>query len=198
MRPLVVLAVSALTLTACKRETSEAVAEAKGAAADAKRAAADAKRAADTAAAQAKAQAQAAVNDTNAKVHEMAQSVQQNVNDAAAQAKAGVEKTGQKVQQGVNDATAQAKAGVNAAGQSIHEVGEGNVVTGKLAASSAAGVVVVAQGSAPTSIGADDQTRWVSKGGIGAREGVPVASNVRVTYIVRDGQKVATQVEQLP
>jgi len=187
MRPLAVLALTALTLTACKRETSEAVAEAKGAAADAKRAAADAKRAADNAAAQARAQAQTAATDATAKVHEMGQAVQQSVNDASAQAKSGVEAAGQKVQQGVA-----------AAGQSIREVGQGDVITGKLTSSSPRQVVVLAPGDAVVTVGADDQTRWISRGGIGAREGVPVSSSVRVTYIVREGQKVATQVEQLP
>jgi len=187
MRPLTILALTALTLTACKRETSEAVAEAKGAAADAKKAAEDAKRNADEAAAKAKAQAQATAAEANAKVHEMGQAVQQSVNDATAQTKAGVEKAGDKVQQGVQSA-----------GQSIREIGEGNVVSGKLAASSAHGLVVASLGGTPVSLGADDQTRWVSKGGIGAREGVPPGSSVRVTYIVRDGQKVATLVEQQP
>ena len=188
MRRLVLLPLAAfLVLASCKRETSEAVAEAKGAAGDAKKAAEDAKRAADEAAARARAQAQAAATDTTAKVHEMGQSVQKSVNDATAQAKAGVESAGNKVQQGVN-----------AAGQSIREVGEGNVITGKLTSSSSRQVVVLAPGDAVVTVGADDQTRWISKGGIGAREGVPVSSGVRVTYIVRDGQKVATQVEQLP
>ena len=194
MRPLALITLTFLLLAGCKRETSEAVAEAKGAASDAKRAAEDAKRAADEAAAKAKAQAQAAgdqargaATDATARVHEMGQSVQQGVNDATAQAKAGVEHAGDKVQQGVN-----------AAGQSIREVGEGNVVTGRLSVSSPKQIVVVAPPSGSAiSIGADDRTRWVSKGGIGAREGVPLSSSVRVTYIVRDGQKVATQVEQL-
>jgi vacuolar-type H+-ATPase subunit E/Vma4 len=188
MRRLVLLPLAAfLFLASCKRETSEAVAEAKGAAADAKRAAEDARRAADNAAAQAKTQAQATATDATAKVHEMGQAVQQGVNDATTQAKAGVENAGQKVQQGVN-----------AAGQSIREVGQGNVITGKLTSSSPKQVVVLAPSDAVVTVAADDQTRWVSKGGIGAREGVPVSSSVRVTYIVRDGQKVATQVEQLP
>jgi hypothetical protein len=194
MRPVALLFLAFLILPACKRETSEAVAEAKGAAADARRAAEDAKRAADEATAKAKGQAQAAADqaraaaaDATAKVHEMGQSVQQGVNDATAQAKSGVENAGNKMQQGVN-----------AAGQSIREVGEGNVVTGRLSVSSPKQIVVVAPPAGSTvSIGADDQTRWISRGGIGAREGVPLSSSVRVTYIVRDGQKVATQVEQL-
>jgi vacuolar-type H+-ATPase subunit E/Vma4 len=181
MRPLALVPLAAfLVLVSCKRETSEAVAEAKGAAADAK-------RAADNAAALAKAQAQAAATDATSKVHEMGQAVQQGVNDATAQAKAGVENAGQKVQQGVN-----------AAGQSIREVGQGDVIAGKLTSSSPKQVVVLAPGDAVVTVGADDQTRWVSKGGIGAREGVPVSSSVRVTYIVREGQKVATLVEELP
>lgn len=187
MRPFAALPLAFLLLAGCKRETSEAVAEAKGAAADARRAAEDAKRTADQAAAQAKSQAQSAAADATARVHEMGQSVQQGVQDASAQAKAGVENAGQKVQQGVN-----------AAGQSIREVGEGNVVTGRLSASSPTELVVVAPpGGSTVSLGADDQTRWVSKGGLGAREGVPTSSNVRVTYIVRNGRKVATQVEQV-
>jgi len=188
MRSPVLLSIGFLLLAGCKRETSEAVAQAKGAAADAKRAAEDAKRSADEAAARAKAQAQAAATEANAKVHEMGQSVQQGVNDATAQAKAGVENAGQKVQQGVN-----------AAGQSIREVGEGNVVSGRLTTSTPSELVVVTSPSgAAVPIRADDRTRWISKGGIGAREGIPTSSTVRVTYIVRDGRKVATQVEQLP
>jgi hypothetical protein len=188
MRRLAFLPLAAfLVLAACKRETSEAVAEAKGAAADAKKAAEDAKRSADEAAARAKAEAQAAAADATAKAHEMGQAVQKSVNDATAQAKSGVETAGHKVQQGVN-----------ATGQSIREVGEGNVITGKLAASAPKQIVVVVPPTdAVVALDADDETRWVSTGGIGARQGVPVSSSVRVTYIVRDGQKVATLVEQV-
>jgi len=188
MRRLAFLPLAAfLVLFACKRETSEAVAEAKGAAADAKKAAADAKRSADEAAARAKAQAQAAATDATSKAHEMGQAVQKSVNDATAQAKSGVQTAGQKVQQGVNSA-----------GQSIREVGEGNVITGKLAASSPKQIVVVLSPSdSVVALDADDETRWVSTGGIGARTGVPVNATVRVTYIVREGQKVATLVEQV-
>jgi hypothetical protein len=183
MRPLALLPLVFLLLSGCKRETSEAVAEAKGAAADARRAAEDARRAADEAAAKAKAEAQAAADQARA---------------AAADATARVHEMGQSVQQGVNDATAQAKAGVEHAGQSIREVGEGNVVTGRLTVSSPKQIVVVAPpGGSAVSLGADDQTRWVAKGGIGAREGIPLSSSVRVTYIVRDGRRVATLVEQL-
>jgi hypothetical protein len=51
MRSLVLISIGFLLLAGCKRETSEAVAEAKGAAADARRAAEDAKRSAEEAAA---------------------------------------------------------------------------------------------------------------------------------------------------
>ena len=37
--------------------------------------------------------------------------------------------------------------------------------------------------------------RWLAHGTAAGREGFPVGSTVRVTYIVKQGQQLATQVE---
>jgi hypothetical protein len=176
MRPLLPLLCSAallgaLALPGCKRETQEAVAEAKGAAEQAKRDAERAKRTAEEAAVR----AQMAAADAHALVSELGQSIQQSMKEAGDQA----------------------RAGVGAAAQSIRELGAGDVVVGTLAESTASQVTIRLAQQQTLPLATDAQTRWIVKGAAGAQAGIPTGSFVRVTYIVRDGQKVATQVETL-
>jgi hypothetical protein len=96
---------------------------------------------------------------------------------AAADANARVGQLGQSIQQGVR------------------ELGAGDVVVGTLTESTASQVTVrIAQNQA-VPIATDAQTRWVVRGASGGQAGIPTGSFVRITYIVRDGQKLATQVE---
>ena len=41
----------------------------------------------------------------------------------------------------------------------------------------------------------DTQTRWIAHGTAAGHDGFPIGSTVRVTYIVKQGEQVATQVE---
>ena len=51
------------------------------------------------------------------------------------------------------------------------------------------------QDGAVRTLSTDGQTRWVLHGSAAGRDGFPIGSTVRVTYIVKHGQQLATQVE---
>jgi len=165
---LVLLVLAGIALAGCKREAQEAVAEAKGAAADAQRAANDV-------AAQAKATA----------------------DEAAAKAKAQAQAAADQARSAAASVDRSAREGIHSAGQSVSELTAGNVLTGVLVGASASELTVHPTSGTTQFFGTDSQTRWMSKGSAADRGSFPVGSTVRVTYIVRNGKKLATQVEVL-
>src|SRR5215468_9411114 len=180
MRVLLVLSLATLFLSGCKRETQEAVAQAKGAAADAERAAkqagAQAQNAAD--------QARSAADDAAAKARA-----------AADQARSAADEAAAKAREAASSATTSARQGLDNASQSMRELTAGDQVQGAIVGSSGTALDVRPESGSVQTLRTDGQTRWLQKGATGGRDGFPIGSTVRVTYIVKDGEKVATQVE---
>jgi hypothetical protein len=162
MRLLVVLLVTALLTTGCKREAQETVAQAKGAAADAERAAKDAAAQARTAADQAKSAA----------------------DEAAAKAREAAGAAGDSARRGLDNAS-----------QAMRELAAGDQVQGVLVTTGRNEVDVRPASGPVKTLHTDDRTRWILHGAAAGREGFPIGSSVRVTYIVKDGQMLATQIE---
>jgi multidrug efflux pump subunit AcrA (membrane-fusion protein) len=173
MRIASVLFVATLVLAGCKRETEEAVAQAKGAAADAQRAAKDAAAQARSAADQASSSARSAADDAE----RMARDVAAQARDAA------------------GSATDSARRGLDSAGQSVRDLAAGDQVQGVLVSTGRTVLDVRPSSGSVKTIHTDDRTRWILHGAAAGRDGFPVGSTVRVTYIVKGGEPLATQVE---
>jgi hypothetical protein len=180
MRPLVVLLVTALLTPACKREAQETVAQAKGAAADAERAAKDAAAQARTAADQAK----AAADEAAAKARGAADQARSAADEAAARARDAAGAAGDSARRGLDNAS-----------QTMRELTAGDQVQGVLVTTGRSEVDVRPASGPVKTLHTDDRTRWILHGAAAGREGFPIGSSVRVTYIVKDGQPLATQIE---
>jgi hypothetical protein len=178
---------TALLLAGCKRETSEAVAEAKGAAADAERAAKQAAAQAQNAADQAK----SAADDAAAKARAAANQARTAADEAAARAQAAADQA----RSAASNATDSARQGLDNASQSMRELTAGDQIQGLIVGSSGTVLDVRPESGAVQTVRTDGQTRWLQRGSASGRDGFPIGSSVRVTYIVRDGEKIATQVE---
>jgi len=176
-----------LVLAGCKRETQEAVAQAKGAAADAERAAKQAAAQAQNAADQAR----SAADDAAAKAREAANQARSAAHEATAKAREAADQA----RAAASSATNSARQGLDNASQSMRELTAGDQVQGAIVGSSGTALDVRPESGAVQTLRTDGQTRWLRKGATGGRDGFPIGSSVRVTYIVKDGEKVATQVE---
>lgn len=191
MRLLLVLVVATLVLPGCKREAQEAVAQAKGAAADAERAAKEAA-----------AQARGATDQATAEAKEAAAQARSAADQAAAQAKAAAGQAAATAQAAADQArktaagaSESARQGLDATGQTLRELTAGDQVLGVLVGIGATELSVRPSSGPVQNIGTDARTRWILKGAAGGKEGLLAGATVRVTYIVRDGRRVATQVE---
>lgn len=173
MRVLLVLFLGTLLLSGCKRETQEAVAQAKGAAADAERAAKEAAASARAASEHAASGARAAADQARAAA-----------DDAAAKARGAASAVGDSARQGLDDAS-----------QSMRELTAGDQVQGVIVSAGRTELDVRPSSGPVRTLHTDDQTRWILHGAAGGRDGFPIGSSVRVTYIVKQGQQLATQVE---
>jgi len=173
MRVPLVLFLGVLVLCGCKRETQEAVAQAKGAAGDAERAARDAADQARRAADQAAATARSAADQARAAA-----------DDAAAKARDAAGAVGDSARHGLDNAT-----------QTVRELAAGDQIQGVIVSSGRTVLDVRPQDGPVRTLFTDDQTRWILHGAAGGRDGFPVGSTVRVTYIVKHGEQLATQVE---
>ena len=184
MRVVPVLCLATLLLAGCKRETQEAVAQAKGAAADAERAAKEAAAQARSAADQATASARSAGDQAKAAADE-----------AAARARGAADDATAKARDAAGAATDSARRSLDNAGQAVRELAGGDQVQGVLVGAGR-NVLDVRPGSGPVrTLHTDDRTRWILHGAAAGRDGFPIGSTVRVTYILEDGQPLATQVE---
>jgi hypothetical protein len=213
MRIPLVLFLGALVLSGCKRETQETVAQAKGAAADAERAARDAaaqaRTAADQAAAGARAaadQARAAADDAAARARRAADDATASARHAADSTRAAADDAAAKARHAADDAAASARGAADAVGdsarrgldnasQTVHELGAGDQVQGVIVSASGTKLDVGPADGAVRTLSTDTQTRWIAQGTAAGRDGFPIGSTVRVTYIVKQGQQLATQVE---
>jgi Flp pilus assembly protein TadG len=175
MRIVLVLFLGTLALAGCKRETQEAVAQAKGAAADAERAAKDAAAQARNAADQAASSARS----------------------AADQAKAAADEAAAKARGAAGAATESARRGLDNASQTVHELGAGDQVQGVIVSAGRTELDVRPADGPVRTLTTDDETRWIRQGSAAGRDGFPIGSSVRVTYIVKHGQQLATRVEAL-
>jgi hypothetical protein len=198
MRPLVVLLVTALLTPACKREAQETVAQAKGAAADAERAAKDAAAQARTAADQAK----AAADEAAAKARGAADQARSAADEAAAkargaadQARSAADEAAARARDAAGAAGDSARRGLDNASQTMRELTAGDQVQGVLVTTGRSEVDVRPASGPVKTLHTDDRTRWILHGAAAGREGFPIGSSVRVTYIVKDGQPLATQIE---
>ena len=173
MRILLALSLGTLVLAGCKRETQEAVAQAKGAAADAERAAKDAA-----------AQARDAADQVAASARSGADQARAAADDAAARARGAAGAVGDSARRGLDNA-----------GQTMHELTGGDQVQGVIVSAGRTELDVRPPDGPVRTLSTDDQTRWILHGSAAGRGGFPIGSSVRVTYIVMHGKQVATQVE---
>ena len=164
---------TALLVAGCKRETQEAVAQAKGAAADAERAAKDAAAQARNAADQAASSARS----------------------AADQAKVAADEAAAKARGAASAASESARRGLDSANQAVHELGAGDQVQGVIVSAGRTELDVRPADGPVRTLTTDDETRWIRQGSAAGRDGFPIGSSVRVTYIVKHGQQLATRVE---
>ncbi len=191
MRILLVLFLGAFVLSGCKRETQEAVAQAKGAAGDAERAAkeaaAQARNAADAAASGARSaadQARNAADQAAASARSAADQARTAADDAAAKARGAADAVGDSARRGLDNAS-----------QTVRELAAGDQVQGVIVSSGRTELDVRPPDGPIRTLSTDDQTRWILHGAAASRNGFPIGSTVRVTYIVKHGQQLATQVE---
>jgi len=195
MRFTLVLFLGALLLSSCKRETQETVAQAKGAAADAERAARDAAAQARSAADQATASARSAADQARSAASDAAASARAAADAAAAQARHAADDAAAKARGAADAVSDSARRGLDNASQTVHEIGAGDQVQGVIVSASGTKLDVRPADGAVRTLSTDTQTRWIAQGASGGREGFPIGSTVRVTYILRHGEQLATQVE---
>jgi len=174
----------ALALAGCKRETQEAVAQAKGAAADAERAAKDAAAQARSAADQAASSARSAADQARAAADDAAAKARDAADDAAAKARAAAGAAGESARRGLDNAS-----------QTVHELGAGDQVQGVIVSAGRTELDVRPSDGPVRTLTTDEETRWIRQGSAAGRDGFPIGSSVRVTYIVKHGQQLATRVE---
>jgi len=191
MRIPLVLFLGVLVLSGCKRETQEAVAQAKGAASDAEHAARDAADEARHAADQAAASARSAADQARSAADQAAASAR----SAADQARAAADDAAAKARGAAGAVGDSARHGLDNASQTVRELAAGDQVQGVIVSTSKTELDVRPQDGAVRTLLTDEQTRWILHGAAAARNGFPIGSTVRVTYIVKHGQQLATQVE---
>jgi hypothetical protein len=195
MRIPLVLFLGVLVLSGCKRETQETVAQAKGAAADAERAARDAAAQARTAADQTAASARSAADQARAAADDAAASARSAADDAAAKARHAADDAAAKARGAADAVGDSARRGLDNASQTVHELAAGDQVQGVIVSAGRTELDVRPADGAVRTLSTDAQTRWIAHGTAAGREGFPIGSTVRVTYIVKHGQQLATQVE---
>ena len=195
MRIPLVLFLGTLVLSGCKRETQETVAQAKGAAADAERAAKDAAAQARTAADQAAASARSAADQARAAADDAATKARHAADDAAASARSAADDAAAKARGAADAVGDSARRGLDNASQTVHELAAGDQVQGVIVSASGTKLDVGPADGAVRTLSTDTQTRWIAQGTAAGRDGFPIGSTVRVTYIVKQGQQLATQVE---
>ncbi len=176
MRVALVLFSATLLLAGCKREAQEAAAQAKGAAADAQRAA----------------------NEAAARARAAAAEAQRTASDAAAQARSAADDAAARAHAAADQARAAASSAGDSARQELQEITAGDQLEGALVSAGGAELSIRPRSGSVETLHTDAKTRWILHGAAAGKEGFGGGSTVRVTYIVRNGQRVATQVEARP
>ncbi|HET6981252.1 MAG TPA: hypothetical protein VFI53_03880, partial [Myxococcaceae bacterium] len=119
-----------------------------------------------------------------AKARRAAEDAERMARDVAAQARDSAGAASDSARRGLDNAT-----------QSVRDLTAGDQVQGVLV-SSGRTVLDVRPSSGPVrTVHTDDRTRWILHGAAAGRDGFPIGSTVRVTYIVKGGETLATQVE---
>jgi hypothetical protein len=127
---------------------------------------------------------------------------------AAADAKQGAEAVAAKTDRVVTDAAQAVKDGVASAAQTtrtgadnvaqgVRELGEGGVVTGRVASFSGARLSLRPDSRGPDVLRVDEHTRYLLHGGTLGRAALPSGTRVKATYVVEAQVPVATEVEVL-
>jgi hypothetical protein len=127
-----------------------------------------------------------------------AEQAKRSAEEATARAKGAADEAAARARMAAADANARVSQLGQSIQQGVRELGAGDVIVGTLTESTASQVSIRIAQNQTVPLATDAETRWVVKGASGAQAGVPTGSFVRVTYIVRDGQKLATQVETVP
>jgi len=127
---------------------------------------------------------------------------------AAADAKQGAEEVAAKADRAVTDAARAVQDGVATAAQTtrtsadnavegVRELGEGGVVTGRVASFSGARLSLRPDTRGPGVLRVDDRTRYLLHGGTLSRAALPTGTRVKATYVVEAQVPIATEVEVL-
>jgi hypothetical protein len=140
------------------------------------------------------AQAKGAAADAERAAKEAANQAKTATDEAAAKARAAAEQA-RGAAAGAGDS---AKQTIDSTGQSLREMTEGDQVQGALVGAGSSEVSVRPTSGKVQTLHTDAQTRWILRGPAAGKEGLPTGSSVRITYIVKNGQRVATQVEAIP
>ena len=125
------------------------------------------------------AQAKAAAADAKQSAQEAAASVKATAEDATAKADRAVTDTAENVAQGVR------------------ELGQGGVVTGRVATFSGGRLALRPDTGGPAVLRVDERTRYLLHGGALSRAALPSGTRVKATYVVEAQVPIATEVEVL-
>ena len=132
------------------------------------------------------AEAKAAAADAKQTAQDAVASIKASAEDARASAQVA----SAKADRAVTD-TAQNVA------QGVRELGEGGVVTGRVATFSGARLALRPETKGPAVLQVDDRTRYLLHGGALGRAALPSGTRVKATYVVEAKVPVATEVEVL-
>jgi len=119
----------------------------------------------------------------------------------AQEAVASVKATAQDAKQSAEVASAKADRAVTDTAQSVaegvRELGQGGVVTGRVATFSGARLALRPETKGPDVLRVDDRTRYLLHGGALGQAALPSGTRVKATYVVEAQVPVATEVEVL-
>lgn len=104
----------------------------------------------------------------------------------------------QAVKDGVATAAQTTRSGADSVAQGVRELGEGGVVTGRVASFSGARLSLRPETRGPDTLRVDDRTRYLLHGGTLSRAALPSGTRVKATYVVEAQVPIATEVEVLP
>jgi hypothetical protein len=119
----------------------------------------------------------------------------------AQEAAASVKATAEDAKQSAEAATAKADRAVTDTVQNVangvRELGEGGVVTGRVATFSGVRLALRPETKGPDVLRVDERTRYLLHGGALGRAALPSGTRVKATYVVEAQVPVATEVEVL-
>jgi hypothetical protein len=118
--------------------------------------------------------------------------------DVAAKADRAVTDAARAVQDGVATAAQTTRTSADNVAEGVRELGQGGVVTGRVASFSGARLSLRPDARGPDVLRVDDRTRYLLHGGTLGRAALPSGTRVKATYVVEAQVPIATEVEVLP